>query len=393
MLAALLLAATLGGAIWTVDDDGPADFASIQAAIDSALVLDGDVLLVYPGNHTGFELTKALDVLAATGASFVAREVVVRDVARFTISGLHAQHLTVRNVPGRARIDQCRVAWTIVEPNTPALLWSGRARFENCAQVLLTRSELRGSESCYPYVISNYDPALTLNASNAAVVDCVLYGGNDDICAGHPVFRVSPAILAENGSDVTVSGCDLTGGDGVGFFVAGEPAVEVQDSVVRIRGESANQVRAGAGGVTPAMAVDGSTSSSAEISGVSWSPPALPAWVVAPAPPAPFLVLHPAAGPGLPETLAFHGPLGSTAVVAFSRAPTFQPTAQGPQWISPAAPMRIVRIAGLGQDVPSTASVHVALIGASVGSAFDLQARVRIAGVDVLTNPVQTLAR
>jgi len=43
--------------------------------------------------------------------------------------------------------------------------------------------------------------------------------------------------------------------------------------------------------------------------------------------------------------------------------------------------------------VPSTASVHLGLLGASVDSAFDLQARVRIAGIDVLTNPVQTIAR
>ena len=34
---------------WTVDDDGPADFSSIQEAIDSPLVMDGDTIYVYDG--------------------------------------------------------------------------------------------------------------------------------------------------------------------------------------------------------------------------------------------------------------------------------------------------------------------------------------------------------
>ncbi len=37
--------------LWTVDDDGKADFDNIQAAVDAAS--DGDEILVEPGTYTG----------------------------------------------------------------------------------------------------------------------------------------------------------------------------------------------------------------------------------------------------------------------------------------------------------------------------------------------------
>lgn len=41
------------GAQWVVDDDGPADFRSIQAAVDAAYVQGGDTILVRPGTYVG----------------------------------------------------------------------------------------------------------------------------------------------------------------------------------------------------------------------------------------------------------------------------------------------------------------------------------------------------
>ena len=50
-VAALFLAIPVQGRIITVDDDGPADFAMIQAAVEDAN--DGDIIILFPGTYTG----------------------------------------------------------------------------------------------------------------------------------------------------------------------------------------------------------------------------------------------------------------------------------------------------------------------------------------------------
>ena len=52
--AVLLFALAAAGATeWIVDDDGPADFATIQAAVNAFYVQPGDTILVRPGRYTG----------------------------------------------------------------------------------------------------------------------------------------------------------------------------------------------------------------------------------------------------------------------------------------------------------------------------------------------------
>jgi hypothetical protein len=57
--AAIVVAALLAGpaallaAQWIVDDDGPADFRSVQAAINAPYVVSGDAVLVRPGFYPG----------------------------------------------------------------------------------------------------------------------------------------------------------------------------------------------------------------------------------------------------------------------------------------------------------------------------------------------------
>ena len=51
-------------ATWEV----PGDFTTIQAAIDSGLVVDGDKISVEPGSHSGAEVTKAVEIKGTGGA-------------------------------------------------------------------------------------------------------------------------------------------------------------------------------------------------------------------------------------------------------------------------------------------------------------------------------------
>ncbi|MDK2973503.1 MAG: large repetitive protein [Candidatus Sumerlaeota bacterium] len=65
---ALAAAGTVSAATYTVDDDAPADFASIEAAIADASVVDGDTLSVAPGTyvHTGtLTISKSLTIVGA----------------------------------------------------------------------------------------------------------------------------------------------------------------------------------------------------------------------------------------------------------------------------------------------------------------------------------------
>jgi hypothetical protein len=54
----------------------PGDFPTIQAAIDSSTVADGDTLLVLPGRHAGATVTKALAIRATGHALIVSGPVV-----------------------------------------------------------------------------------------------------------------------------------------------------------------------------------------------------------------------------------------------------------------------------------------------------------------------------
>ena len=58
--AALLLCGSAGAAVWQV----PGDFPTIQAAIGSSAVVDGDVLRVMPGRRAGATVTKAVAIRA-----------------------------------------------------------------------------------------------------------------------------------------------------------------------------------------------------------------------------------------------------------------------------------------------------------------------------------------
>ncbi len=67
-VAILVLAAgsTANAVTWNVGPSG--DFITIQAAIDSDLVLDGHTILVEPGSHVGATVTKAVEIKGEGGA-------------------------------------------------------------------------------------------------------------------------------------------------------------------------------------------------------------------------------------------------------------------------------------------------------------------------------------
>ena len=67
-LAALCVLHAAVAAQWTVDDDAPADFPSIQHAINAPYVLSGDTLLVKPGHYRGYVFLASKDLVIRSEA-------------------------------------------------------------------------------------------------------------------------------------------------------------------------------------------------------------------------------------------------------------------------------------------------------------------------------------
>jgi len=83
---------------WTVDDDGPADFPSIQEAIDSPLVVDGDIIYVHNGTYyEHLVVDKAVLLIGETRDSTVIDGSKTDIVVRVRADYVTVTNFTIRN--------------------------------------------------------------------------------------------------------------------------------------------------------------------------------------------------------------------------------------------------------------------------------------------------------
>ena len=78
LLLPVLAAAAAQAAQWVVDDDGPADFRTVKAAVAAPYVLSGDTLLVRPGTYRGAITlsSKDLDIRSEAGPALTTLDAV-----------------------------------------------------------------------------------------------------------------------------------------------------------------------------------------------------------------------------------------------------------------------------------------------------------------------------
>jgi hypothetical protein len=239
---------------WIVDDDGPADFTTIQAAIDAAA--PGDVILVLGGTYPGFTFDTAVTVLGlpAVEVNGPARIEGVSDGSFAVLSNLRVEDLDVSSCTATIVIDEvivgpaAQLAEVSVSTSTdvrfrkllPANPFAPLRMEVDPSRVELCDSELRGipgkdctfscaiNPTCVP---GNALPALQLGGAGSTVhayrtsllgakggymckICCdgkasqAVLGAMDVqvLLAGQPIHNISPSCDPSCAHAVTLSG-------------------------------------------------------------------------------------------------------------------------------------------------------------------------------------------
>jgi hypothetical protein len=228
--------------VWTVDDDGPADFASISTA--AAAVPAGDVLLIYPGEYGFVLVTKELSLLGVRGSGGAAhlQELSIRDTATTTVSDLDVDSVYLTRIPGRSRISGVRTDQSFVA--------------EQVGELFVARCDLRSDSGATLFkgaAGAEVRSGAGQSKSRAQFVDCVLRGGVGlpfDLDAG-----VGGEGLLVNRADVLLVHCSLQGGTGIpGLFGPGKPGngLVVIEGSVELRASPGDILAGGPAGASGA---------------------------------------------------------------------------------------------------------------------------------------------
>jgi len=380
VLATLFLLAVPLGVI-TVDDNGPADFADLPAAVVAAL--PGDTILIAPGLYHPTVVTKALSFVGADpggplpNVGFGPFSVV--GAPSLSIQGLDFSELRISGVTGRVRLDA-------LDYHTAF----GPIQITDCPDVEITRSTIRGEGS----PAFSGEPGLLVLNSDVTIVDSTLIGGDgeDDVVFPDDGYA---AVFGDGATHLTLVGCSAFGGNGGISFLSpssGAPAIaEVVTSglTVTVRGSSSDLIQAGSGGgmgVTP-KAIDGQ---------LTWSGATiLPSSAGAAVSPAePYLSIGGGFTSGSLRRIEAYGATGESAFVFFSLSPAnfslpgFQgdPLKLGLGGVFATLPMTL-----LGQDTAATWLFAVPSGLAVVGLQIDVQALVQASSGPFITNAHQLI--
>jgi hypothetical protein len=385
ILVPLVLALAPG--VFTVDDDGPADFPGIIEAVASLRVAPGSTLLVAPGDYGHVLLNKPLHVLPLAGQSFSAVSFDVVDVEFFSLVGAKLAYLTAKGVPGPSLVDRCTVIASDIGSSTLGFYFYSQASFEDCAALVVERSAFRGTDGCYSDGPSVSTEAIEVVSSTISFVDCWIRGGNATGigCTGH--YPVSGCgVRIRKGSDVLFAGCQVGGGEGAPNENAA--ALDVQTSRVVVRGTRDDSLHAAA--PAPPLVMDGA--SNVLVSGVTVLPDTLPRGARRPRPAEPFLALAGGELPGAQLRLDLYGPAGALAVVGGSLGMGVRQLAglSDALWLDPATLFLSAPVVLSGADRATSLFGHALLGPSVVGFHVVLQAWVDpLAGAGPwLTNPV-----
>ncbi len=388
MLASLLLPLALAATarqVWTVDDDGPADFSSITKAILSAS--EGDVLLVQPGTYDPFELDKSLAIIAPAGASrpYVAGTSRASGVNECSFVRLSFEVLELSSIAGRVVIDDCQIK----PPFEYGLFYFGPSvalKAAECAQVLVTRTSVEGPHAFEDSPDGSTYCAVHLIETEAAFIQCSLKGGQGGDGSIEYAFLTGGTGLRAESSTVSLAGTNVFGGHGAsacgaigcagcGSFCGGPGGngVWTTSSDLTARGDPSNVIRGGSPGVSgqPGGVSIRAVSSLVIASGVTLPDGIVPtdSVILTPRPAEPFLTVTGDDASGL-RTLNLFGPKGDPALLALSLAPDLAhlPTQfEGSLWLQLSEILLVIPMIMQGQTLAASVPIAVPPVPDLVG--------------------------
>lgn len=229
ILEVLVMALSLACDVITVDDDGPADFATIRGAVAAAHA--GDVLLVQPGLYDDFGLGKPVSILGPiTGESPRISGTVTVQGAGVTLAGLDFDQLRLTSIHDRVLVDACSTGdWNHDAPIAGVIV-------DHCDEVLFSRCQIFGSEG----VGTNAPAGLKVTQSRVAIVQSKVRGGpGEDVTDEFGTGGNGGRGLFATGSDITIDASTIQGGEaGYGSLfggpVYGGPGVGLDATVCTI---------------------------------------------------------------------------------------------------------------------------------------------------------------
>lgn len=198
------LALLAAGQVWVVDDDGPGDFTTLDAAVAAAA--EGDAILVRAGTYTSFSVDgKSLSLHFEPGS--VAGVMQVRNLAasqRVLVQGMTSS--------GRAILDDCEGSVWLEGCTINAF---AACEIASCDSVVLADCAIDSDVAGFPFVPS---AGITITASTVHVYDSV-FGGAVGRGGSHSIFCADGT--ADGGAGMRVesgfafaSGSTFEGGPG-----------------------------------------------------------------------------------------------------------------------------------------------------------------------------------
>jgi hypothetical protein len=244
-----VLTFALLGSVHTVDDDQPASFASITAAI--AASQPGDVLIVEPGTYGPFTLSHSLTILGRAGGPLpqVTGRSTLEALDGFTVAGLAFAELDVVAVAGHGRIDRCEIGVFAAPADLVTLDVAA------CDQLEVSRVTVHGLDG--EQAASDGGTAMRITASRAALTAATLLGGKGQ--SSYPAHGLGDdgghGLWVTDGSRVTVAGCPQIRGGAAGEGYAGiahvlwdgiaGDGIRASDSKIWLRGAPTDVVSGG----------------------------------------------------------------------------------------------------------------------------------------------------